>query len=226
MMELERRAYTDGQFFRPTPVILEREESRFLAVATPWGPVESGQKAVSVLTEQFELLGREDMTTPFESIPTLSPAANRLRIGALTANQYLFRNENAKLWKTAVELAALHFDNQVLSWVQVGSPHIILNNQGVLHPIAYEPDWAFQSGNAGPLFSQALGLESLVPLHSGSLRIRGEAEALLISRGTIPRAIFQLTQFSIDAVTEILVGDDPHMPFWAGVVKFGSGGNE
>lgn len=217
-MRIEQRSYTNGVYFRPKPVISERGESHLLAIATPWGPLESAQKSAQMVTEQFELLAKEDVTTPFESIPTLSAAANRLRIGALMANQFLYRNENGKIWKAAVELSALHYDHQVLSWVQVGCPHLLLLEGKTFHPLAYEPDWAHQTGNAGPLFTQALGIENNVPLKAGSLRVRPHSQLLLVSRGTLPRSLFALDRFSIEQVGQLLIDEDEKTPFWVGLV--------
>lgn len=220
MIHLEQRSYTSGTFFRPKPVIVERPESNLLIIATPWGNVDSGQKVAATMVEQFELLSKDDMTTPYESIPTISAAANRLRVGALTANNYLFRTENGKTWKAAVELAAIHYDKGVLSWVQVGSPHLILLEKGVLHPLAYEADWAHQSGNEGPLFTQALGIENMVPLKSGSLRARPESQLLMVSRGTLPRRIFGLPVFDMEKVVQTMTNDNSVTPFWLGLTQF------
>lgn len=218
-MRIDQRSYTNGDYFRPKPVVNERAESHLIAVATPWGPLEAAQKSAQTLSDQFEILSQEDVTTPFESIATLSSAANRLRVGALMANQYLYRTENNKVWKSAVEMTAVHYDHQVLSWVQVGCPHLILLEKETLHPLAYEPDWSHQSGNAGPLFTQALGLENNTPLKAGSLRVQPNSQLLMISRGTIPKAIFAFDQFSIDGVAQVLIEDDESAPFWVGLVS-------
>lgn len=220
MIELEQRSYTAGIFFRPRPVVIERSESHLLVVATPWGPLEPAQRTANLIVEQFELLSKDDVTTPYETIPTLSAAANRLRIGALTANNYLYRTENGKVWKAAVELAAIHYDHGVLSWVQVGSPHLLLLENGILHPLAYEADWATQSGNEGPLFSQALGLENQVPLRAGSLRVKADAQLLMVSRGTLPRRVFGLPVFEMNKVVQAMTSDSLSTPFWLGLSSF------
>ncbi len=222
MMSLEQRSYTSGVYFRPKPVVIERPESHLLIVATPWGSLESAQRTATTMIDQFELLSKDDVTTPYEMIPTLSKAANRLRIGALTANNYLYRNENGKTWKSAVELAAIHYDHGVLSWVQVGSPHLILLENGVLHPLAYEADWAYQSGNEGPLFTQALGLENMVPLKAGSLRVKPEAQLLMVSRGTLPRRVFGLPVFKMENLVKAMTADSTATPFWMGLTQFQS----
>lgn len=220
MMQLEQRSYTSGVFFRPKPVVIERPESHLLVVATPWGNVDSAQRVANIIVEQFELLSKDDLTTPYETIPNISAAANRLRVGALTANQYLYRNENGKTWKSAVELAAIHYDRGVLSWVQIGSPHLILLEKGILHPIAYEADWAYQSGNEGPLFTQALGIDNMISLKAGSQRVHPESQLLMVSRGTLPRRIYGLPVFEMDKVIQTMTNDSPVTPFWLGLTNF------
>jgi hypothetical protein len=227
-MKFTERSYTDGRFFRPKPVVIERPESHLLVVATPWGPVESAQKAAATIVDQFEILQKEDLTTPFEPMPTISVAANRLRIGALTANQYLFRTENARQWKVAVEMVALHYEHHVLSWTHIGGPHLLAlepatETRPILHPLAYEPDWALQSGNQGPLFSQALGLEANLPLRAGSIRLLPGAQLLLLGRSALPRQIYQVERFDSQNLIEAFVEDDVEAPFWMGLIELDEG---
>ncbi|PWU12851.1 MAG: hypothetical protein C5B49_15635 [Bdellovibrio sp.] len=217
MMQLSHRSYTNGEFFRPKPQIVERAESGLLVVATAWGGAEASQRACNTIVEQFELLSGEDLTTPFESLPSVSPAANRLRIGALLANQQILKGDNAKIWKSAVELAAFHMKHGVLSWVQIGNPTLLLKDEKYLHPLAYEMDWGIQSGNEGPLFSQALGLDRQIPLRVGSCRVPPGSELLLISRNSIPGDLFQLNTLELDEVFQVLVNDNPRSPFWLGL---------
>jgi hypothetical protein len=219
MTEIQQRSYTNGVYYRPKPYVLERSDSHLLTVSIPWGPVESARRVGQIVTEQFELLDRDDMTTPFESIPSISSAANRLRMGALTANQSLFRQDNGKIWRSAVELCGIHFDRRVLSWVQVGCPHLLLLEKNMIHPLAYEPDWSQQSGNQGPLFSQALGLEGLVPLKAGSLRVSPGAQLLMIARSALPRTLFQFEKFELESLVQSLIDDDHEAPFWAGLIE-------
>jgi len=219
MIKLNERSYTNGKYFRPKPVIVQRPESHLLIVATPWGGLEATQKAAESIADQFEELSREDLTTPFDRMASLSSAANRLRTGVMLANQDLFRNENGKLWKTAVEIVALHYDKGILSWVHVGSPHLLLNDGSHIHPFAYDIDWAGQSQNQGPLFSQALGIESSIPMNVGSLRVPDHCQIMMLSRGHIPRAVFQAQTFEFDRLQESLITDNPAAPFWLGLVE-------
>ncbi len=216
-MKLTHSSYTNGSYFRPKPIVIQREDSHLLVVATGWGPVELTQKAVDIVVEQFELIAGEDLTTPFEMAPASSTPAHRLVTGARLANTYLFRTENAKVWKTAVELTAIHYDHGVLSWVHVGSPHILLHDGKYIHPLAYAVDWVGQTGNQGPLFSDALGMEANVNLSVGSLRLHDEASLLLLSRSILPSGLLTLDGFDPSLVKRLLVDDNPEAPFWLGV---------
>lgn len=219
MIKLRQRSYTNGQVFRPKPIIIERAESHLLVIATPWGPLECAQRAAEIIVEQFELLSGEDVTSTFDSLPTLSAPANRLRKGVLMANQYLYKTENAKILKAAVEVVAIHYDHGVLSWAHVGGPHLILNDGKNIHPVAYDADWSCQSDNQGPLFAQALGMENNVPIHLGSLRMAADTQALVISRSTLPSSVFGSNNFDLDSVLDKLVLDDAEAPCWVGVVE-------
>lgn len=222
-MSLIQRSYTSGQFFRPKPFVLERPESNLIVIATPWGPLEHAQRVAEIVTEQFELLSREDLTTPFESIPTLNSAANKLRMGLMTANQFLFKGENAKAWKTAVEIVAIHYDQPVLSWAHVGGPHLLLADSRFTHPLAYALDWDAQTQIQGPLFSQALGIEAHLPISAGSVRVSKESQLLMLSRSHWPRSILsqafgkKQSEQEMDLVLKALVEENPENPFWLGI---------
>lgn len=227
-MNFLHRSYTSGQFFRPKPFILERPESNLIVVATPWGPLEHAQRVAEIVTEQFELLSREDLTTPFESIPNLSSAANRLRMGLMTANQFLFKGENAKAWKTAVEIVAIHFDKPVVSWAHVGGPHLLLADPQQTHPLAYALGWDAQTQQQGPLFSQALGIEAQLPISAGSVRVKSGSRLLMLSRSHWPRNILAQafgkkgSEQEMDLVLKSLVDENPENPFWLGLCDFSS----
>lgn len=222
-MNLLQRSYTTGQFFRPKPFVIERPESHLIVIATPWGPLEHAQNTAETVVEQFELLSNEDFTIPFESLPTLNPAANRLRLGLMTANNALIKNENAKGWKTAVEMTAIHFNQNVLSWAHVGSPHLLLTDTNYSHPLAYCLDWDVQSKSQGPLFSQALGIEAQLPISAGSIRARRGSRLLMLARSHWPREILGKTMApgsvdqQMEALVKILVEESPDNPFWFGL---------
>lgn len=218
MMKLSQSSYTNGLHFRPKPVVIDRPDSNLLVIATGWGPLEVTQKAAEIVVEQFELLSRDDVTTAFEVMASVSSPANRLVNGARMANQHLHKIENGKQWKAAVELTALHYEYGVLSWVHVGSPHVVLHDGRNVHPLAYAVDWVGQSENQGPLFSEALGMEANVNLTVGSLRLTREAQVLLVGRSTLPKALFQAEGFAAADVQRMMVDDDADAPYWLGLV--------
>lgn len=225
-IQIRQRSYTNGKFFRPKPTVVERPESHLLVVASSWGTTDAGGRAAHLLIDQFETLSQDDVTTPYEMMPSLTSAANRLRLGAVAANQTFYRSENAKLWRAAVEVAAVHFEKNVFSFVQVGAPHLLLLQNEDLHPLAYEPDLAFEVGNVGPLFSRAIGVDSQVLVRAGSMRVRGDAKLLMLSRSTLPRKIFASAQFDEKSIVDILTKDDPDEPFWLGLIDFSESHND
>lgn len=219
MMQLQERSYTNGHFFRPKPVIIERPESHLLVIATPWGPVEAAQQVAETVVAQFEILSNGENALPIENFPSLSPAANRLRAGVLAANQELYRNDNAKLLKSAVELTVLHYEHDVLSWVHVGGPHLILEAGGQVHPLAYEPDLSSLAQD-GPLFSQALGMDPQLPLHLGSQRLMTDARLLMVARSTLPPRLFQGEALQMEEILNELLNENAESPFWCGLLAF------
>lgn len=219
MMKLSQSSYTNGLYFRPKPVVIDRPDSHLLIVATGWGPLEVTQRAAEMVVEQFELLSKDDVTTAFEVMSSVSSPANRLVNGVRMANQHLFKIENAKQWKTAVEMTAIHYEHGVLSWVHVGSPHILFHDGQAVHPLAYVVDWVGQSENRGPLFSEALGMEANVNLVVGSVRLQRAGQLCLISRSGLPKAIYQVQGFDPSEVQHMMVDDDADAPFWAGTVE-------
>lgn len=219
MFKVSHSSYTNGQYFRPKPVLIERPDSHLLVVATGWGPLEMTQNAAELVVNQFEQLAQEDQTTTVEVTASVSTPANRLIAGIKQANQYLYKTENAKLWKAAVEITALHYDRGVLSWVHVGSPHVILNDGKNIHPVAYVVDWVAQTGNQGPLFSQALGMDPHVNMTVGSLRLGSETQILLLGRSIMPRSVLSCEKFVAPEIQRLLVDDDPNAPFWLGLVE-------
>lgn len=218
MMKIVQASYTNGRFFRPKPVVIDRADSHLLVIATGWGPLEMTQRAAEIVVEQFELLSRDDVTTAFEVMSSVSSPANRLVNGARLANQHLFKTENAKQWKTAVELTALHYEYGVLSWVHVGSPHVLLHDGKNVHPLAYAVDWVGQSNNQGPLFSEALGMDANVNLTVGNLRLTKEAQVLLVGRSHLPKSLFLSESFAAADAQRLMVDDDPDAPYWMGLV--------
>lgn len=219
MMKLNQASYTNGLYFRPKPVVIDRPDSNLLVIATGWGPLEVTQHAAEMVVEQFELLSRDDVTTAFEVMASVSSPANRLVNGARMANQHLYKIENAKQWKSAVELTAIHYEYGVLSWVHVGSPHVLLHDGKNVHPLAYAVDWVGQTENRGPLFSEALGMDANVNLTVGSLRLTREAQVLLVGRSTLPKAVFQAEGFESKVLQHQMVDDNADAPYWLGVVE-------
>jgi hypothetical protein len=151
-------------------------------------------------------------------IPELNEMGNHLRNATLMANEQLHLSENAKEYSAAVEVALLSVQKQVLTWAQVGTPHLLLQTSSGLQPLASQPDWAWQLQQDAPLVSKALGLERSCYPQCGSYRLRGHEKILLISRSAIPSKLYALNEANLETCAQVLVEDHEEAPFWLGIL--------
>jgi hypothetical protein len=222
-MDFEQRFFS-GTLFVPKPVIEFERASNTLIIATPWGPSEQAQRVIEIIKEQISSDGAPTAETAVTRVARhvegLSDEGNRLRTATAFANEQLFLRENTSQYTGAVEVAVISIQNQFLSWVQLGSPHILLRNQKGFQPLCYTPDWSWQLHQKSPLVSQALGLERSCYLNCGTHRLQKGDDILLISRSTLPAQIYAAEDNRLESLAHILVDNDPESPFWIGRLKF------
>jgi hypothetical protein len=188
-------------------------------VVTSWGEKDETEYIINLFQDQLKVDESAEVTTLASRIDTISPRANQLRMAAILANEYLFREANRGEYICAAEFLAVVYDKGVLSWVQVGSPHLILLASGQIQPLAYQLDYSWQYGQDSPLFSQALGLNASCLLSCGSLHVNSEMDLFLISRHSIPPALFAEKRLDFQSLIGLLVKDSANAPFWVGHLK-------
>jgi hypothetical protein len=228
-LTLEERPYA-GKTFRPLPEIHLDPSSGSLIVATPWGPRTAARKAIDRMLE-FLALAREDReaTSPFERLSCLSGPANNLRIGALLANDIIYREDNAQEYRAGVELFAMNIEDNEVVWVQAGSPQILLNRRGRgLLPLGSLVDLSFDMSDdpkeiLPPLPSQLLGLDSSLNLTLNSFRARPGDRVVLLSHSQLPQSLFNMKddELSLETLSRQLARIHPDLAFWLGIVKLG-----
>lgn len=219
-MDFQQRFYS-GETFRPKPVIEIEKTTNTLIVATPWGSPDAAQEVIEVVKGQLSSSSEGTAVTRVTKvIEGLSDEGNQLRSAALYANEHLYMKENAQEYTSAVELAMISIQNRTISWVQIGSPHVLLKNHLGYQPICYTPDWSWQLQQKSPLVSQALGLERSCNLNCGSHHIEKTDQIYLISRATLPSQIYAQENAGFDVISRVMIDSGPETPFWLGLLGF------
>lgn len=215
MIELEFRSYTSGKIFRPKPLVFSREDAHLQAVITPWGPTEVAEQIWGKIYESLET-PETGPANPY-NIPGETKICNRLAHALRVVNEDLFQNENQKQLRMGFEVLLLFFQGQKLAWARVGQPHMVLFNSKEVHPLAYQPDWGWHCGNAAPLLSSAVGVESRMAIQMGFVDWRKGSELCLVSRSYLPTQFFASTNRSLQGLSSTLVNDSADAPFWIAV---------
>lgn len=216
-MQLRERSYS-GQVFRPKPLIDADSKPGTVIIATSWGAPEHATKVVQKVNDFLSLAAEPDATAMGSYIEGLGTQANRLRSAALLANETLFSNENRAEYLAGVELTAFVIHNNSLSWVQVGTPHLLLSTRKGLQPLSYSPDWAWQLGSDSPLLCHGLGLEPHCQVQCGSVKVESMDKVILVSRSSIPGIFYSQEKLELSDLSQVLVEDSPDTPFWLGIL--------
>ena len=214
-MNFQERSY-GGEFFRPRPRILVTENPVKILVATSWGNQDESDAVVRLFEDQAIFENVTNLARDHEKIESLGLVANRLRSAAIHANDLLFREINRSEFVTAVEFLGLVFQNGILSWVQIGSPHLLLLSDGRLQPLAYQMDFGWQYNQSSPLVSQGMGIEPSCQFSCGSIHIEKKSELFFVSRGALPGKLFSAENMDLRTISQIFVEDSPTSPFWVG----------
>jgi hypothetical protein len=217
-MRLEERSYS-GKTFRPKPLLVSAEGGSALFVLSSWGHRDDAQQVAEIFSEQAQIGDTQDLTTPFGYIESLGPMANRLRTAAHLANDLLFRSSNQAEYVSGLEVLALAYKDNILSWMQVGGPHLLLIQDGVTQPLASQFDWSWQLNQSAPLPCQCLGLQRSLHIHCGSAVLLPGAEIFMIARGAVPSAVYAGAKTDLPSMSKILVEDNSEAPFWLGHIK-------
>lgn len=216
-MDLVQRSYS-GHTFRPRPQIEIEKNTNTLIVATSWGSPEQAQAVIEMIKEQLSVSHQPDATRVGNFIDGLSEESNRLRAAATIANDYLYSRENSREYQAAVEIALVTIHKRNISWLQLGTPHLLLAGSNGIEPLAYTPDWSWQHQQSSPLLSKALGMERSVYFNCGSHRLKGDEKMFFVSRSAVPSALYSLKSPNLKTCSEVLVEDNSEAPFWVGVL--------
>lgn len=213
-----------GKTLRPRPEVYNSENGSLLVVATPWGP-RSGARKVIENVKDFYLSARTDqeMTSPFQYLTCISPAANHLRVALMLANDYLYRDENKDEYQNGVELFAASLVDQEIIWVNIGYPQVFLKRTGhTLLPLGGNVDLTLNYSKEKmlpPLPQNLLGLAQTSNFAVQSFRPQAGDKILLLSRSRVCPALFLEQDLILERLSDLFVQDDPEMPFWVGLAE-------
>lgn len=227
-MKFSHRCYST-HFFRPTPEIIVDEQHQLLLVVTPWGPRQAAKKAAHIIRDYY-LASKMDqeVTSPFEHLPSLSLQANYLRTGVLLANSSLYREDNRDEFLVGAEILALALHKGEISWSILGQPHLLVRKvDGLLFHLGGQMDAAYDFSRnheiGAPLPGQLLGLESNCNLLSGHFKHGSGDQIALLARSYIPPTLQGLVgDFSLEEISRLLILDHASLPFWLGILKLSS----
>jgi len=213
---MEQRSYS-GQSHRPSPLLSVETETKSLLVLTSWGDETPAQRVSEILKDFLVTSSSPDATRigPASESSTGGDLLQRLRSAVAFGNEAVFTQENKSEWTSAIEMAVLSSQHQVMSWVQVGAPHILLwTPEKNFQPLCYTPDWASQIQQGAPLVCNALGLEKFCSVNSGSYRLKGNETLVLVSRSQLPGSFFSLPTCDLQELSRLLIEDSEETPFW------------
>ncbi|PIS11324.1 MAG: hypothetical protein COT73_04605 [Bdellovibrio sp. CG10_big_fil_rev_8_21_14_0_10_47_8] len=218
-MKIDQRSYS-GPAFRPSPMVLEEKLTETLLIATSWGESNHAQITLD-LVKDFLLLSQDpDATTLGMSPEGSDPLLAKIHAGLVRANETLFQRENSQEYLAAVEFAAISVEHGVLSWIQIGAPHLLIINEKGLQPVCYSPDLAAQWGQLSPLLARGLGLERVCPVNSGTYRLKKGDHVVLVSRSDLPANFYQQQAADLSSLSQSLIDDNSEMPFWIAICEF------
>lgn len=214
-MKFEERSYS-GKNFRPKPVVVFDSKMASLIVATSWGEKSDAERVAQIFSDALNVSDQSEVTSPYGYIGTISTRANQMRTAAIMANDFLYREVNRSEYSSCVEVLSLVLEKNVLSWLYVGAPHVILYHQQKCHPLVYNYDLPAQFNCSIPLPTQCLGVEPTVQLNASSVMLKGNSDIVLLSRSTIPGSLFSQKNPTIHSLSTDLVKDNENSPFWLG----------
>jgi len=224
-VNLEQRSYS-GKLFRPSPVFHMENDGSLIIVATPWGQRVGAKKAVENLVDLY-LSSQNDgeATSALDKMSSLSLTANNLRSAVQITNRILYQEENREEYQSGIELFVGAITGNEFSFVQVGQPQVfLLRNRFPIAPLATQVDLSVSVSPAGKMLSPIpvalMGLEPQVNVSVHSYGIQTGDRIALLSRSFATSRFLSMesSHANLESMTNELVKQDEHMPFWMALV--------
>lgn len=222
-----QRSY-GGKIFRPKPMVEFSPENGYLLICTPWGAPSGAHRVLTSVRDYFlSVRSDHESTSPFDRLSCLSSLANDLRISVKLANDIIYNEDNRTEYQAGFELFCLVTENGEAAWTHIGLPSVLLDRpNSSLIPLSNTSDLSTEFSPArqslAPLPAKLLGVENSSDFETHSLRFQKGESLVLLSRSFLPGSLFALDygSRSIEHISRVCSEDDPHLPFWTGVLNF------
>lgn len=134
-------------------------------------------------------------------------------------NSDLFLNFNKTSYTSASEVLILHLAHNKLTWAQVGQPSMYLVRANKLIPLANSKDLSVEFSQSTPLPSNLLGISKSISLNAFDFHLEAEDIIFLYYGIALPEKVFNLKQFNLDSIFELLVKENPQQSFWISQIQ-------
>jgi hypothetical protein len=80
-------------------------------------------------------------------------------------------------------------------------------------------DWAWQIHQQSPLLCQGLGMDRSVNLNCGTYKVSEPSKILMVGRSHVPASFYQLSNPTLQSMSQLLIDENSDMPFWLGLME-------
>ena len=228
-MKIQERSFA-GKIFRPKPKCYLSSNKKLITVITPWGQeATSTQDIFESIETQYNLLSEDkESTHPFPKLTSLTPKENDMRTAVTQTNQNIFDKINQDEYAMGFELFFATTEENICTFIQIGQPVILIDRpHQYLHSIgqANTPPLSFSTDKKTPnppLPYQLLGIHEDISFHPFFFRFQPEDRLILLNRDAIPANWFHLKreERTMEKLSQLAAEDNPHTPFWLGIIDF------
>jgi hypothetical protein len=223
-MKFQFRVLPSSGSFRPQPTVYQSEDGKTLAIVTNWGAAAATEIVIQRIKAALSpVIADSDETRILASaVKKDPPLENKLAEAIRSANDDIYKAENASQWKTVVEVTVLHLQNGAIFWAQAGLPHVLMRTAEQVEFLSVSAD-PFTSASAAlttsPLPMAGIGLDEFPNVNSGSaLAAEGSHLALLSLPGSL-LSMLGKSDLSIDGILASISNLNPAQPLWVGVIE-------
>ena len=223
-MKFQFRALPSNESFRPQPTVFQSEDGKTLAIITNWGASAATEIVVQRIKAALSpVMADSDETRILASaVRKDPPVENKLAEAIRSANDDIYKAENASQWTTVVEVTVLHVQNGTVFWAQAGLPHLLMRTAEQVEFLSVSADPftpASAALSASPLPMAGVGLDEFPNVNSGSGVVNeGSRLALLSLPGSLLPMLGQ-SDLSIDGILAGTSNLTPAQPLWVGVIE-------
>lgn len=220
-MKIEERNY-NSKLYRPLPKVFKSQELDLLTIVTSWGEGASAENISGEVSKFiFAAQGDFEATSPFEFNSALSKDSNNLRMATLISNDMVYRSENKDDIRTCYEMIVLFKNKNQLSWVQVGSPNLILLRDSLV-PLSFSaPPFESSDNKSITLPSQYFGTEMHCNFQVGTIEVKPTDKFLLFTENKLAAENWQLSiaEWNLNNFIKNQIKSNSENPFWMGLIS-------